>query len=117
MIIRFQTVRTNELEMYEKGIEVQKAKEAQLTMGIEGESPEFHNEEDWIATTTLDMSTVVDWSEGKVWQNHNLLSCVYARLQGGFMTSAILITVEDFEKLYEKIHNIKIYSDLEYLAK
>jgi hypothetical protein len=110
MIIEFNTVRTNDLEMFERGQEIQKSQE----MGMEYVA-DFYNESDWEAITSLDMTTVIDWSEGTVWLNDTELPCVYARLHGGFMTSAILISIDDFRKIYEKIFNIEVKSGLDYL--
>jgi len=54
------------------------------------------------------MNNIVDFSGGRVYINNQVKQCIYAITKKGDMTPNILISYEDFKKVFEIAKGIKI---------
>ncbi len=99
MIVEFDTVRCCAKELYDREI----AKE------VSGEaSVPFYREHDYKTKMTVELDRIVDFTAGRVFMNDQCFECVYAYDSENEMSPNLLISYEDFKKMYETYKSIKI---------
>ena len=91
MLIEFETVVSSRKEDHERSI-------LEETLG-HAKVP-FHKERDYISTCAVEINDVVGYDVGDVWYNSERRETLYAKLKDGEYTRNLLISAEDFKKVY-----------------
>lgn len=101
MIVEFKSVRYDSKEAYEK----------MLSEEISGiSSIPFENEDDYVSYITVDMSTVIDFAEGRVHLNGEELQCVYVNTSENNSIPNLLISYAEFKNVFQRTTKERVYS-------
>lgn len=99
MVVEFKTVRQNAQEVFER----------EQTIELHGiHSIEFGNQKDYITSIFVEMDDVIDFTGGRAYHNQEFKECVYLRLNDDQHTPNILMSIEEFKKIFEETRNCKI---------
>jgi hypothetical protein len=99
MLIEFDTVRRSSEETYNRDIQSDTTGEASVP---------FHRQYDYKTQVTIDMDNIRDFTAGRVYFNEQCYECVYAYEEDGTQTNNLLISYEDFKRVFEYAKGIKI---------
>lgn len=108
MIIKFRTIRASTEEAFER------SKQEEMS-GIT--SLPFAHEHDYFTDITVEMDSVIDYVVGKIFFNGTAHECVYARLDNDEYTDGIVISADDFQKIFEYTKQCSIKTSDEILKR
>lgn len=100
MLIEFDTIRSSSKETHERSLQAETAGEASVP---------FHRTEDYKTQVTIDMDNIIDFTGGTVWFNDTRYECIYAYDTDANMSCNLLISYEDFKKVFEYAKGVKIF--------
>jgi hypothetical protein len=98
MLIEFDTVRSSTKEHWERDIQEEL-----------GNTPPFERSDDYKTRVTLDMDRIVDFTGASVWFNDKRYECVLGFDKDGLYTIPLLISYDDFKKVFEYAKGVKIF--------
>ena len=108
MVIKFKTIRASSKEAFER------SKQEDMSRL---HSVPFAHEYDYFTDITVEMEDVVDYIVGKIYHNGQEYECVYARLTNDEYTDGIVISGDDFQKIFEYTKHCSIKTSDEILKR
>ena len=98
MVVEFDCVRCSNKEMYDRDV----AEDKKLY------DVPFEHSDDYLGKISVDMRTVVDFAQGRIYFNDEMYECIYVRTNQNEAIPNLLIPYKDFKRIYEKARNIEI---------
>lgn len=99
MLVEFKTVMYGEKEMRDREIQEELSGMSSVPL---------YREEDYLSSTTIDVSTVIGWNSCNIIYNDKIVETVNVKFSDESWSRALLITHQEFTILYENVTGIKV---------